>query len=351
MPILPLLQNYKNEQWNQGILLNSISTESERSQLIASILAQIEKYKFSGITLDIEEVPAKAQTDLYILVDELHKEFNKRGLLLAQAVPFDDPDWNYRAYAAVTDYLMLMAYDQHWSEGEPGPVAGQDWFDAALKKRMGELSPSKTIVCFGNYGYDWTRGGKEAVTVSFQESLLAAKDSLDRPEDIRFDDRSQNPTFSYEEDDGKTHTVWFLDAVTAFNQIRSAEGYQAAGLALWRLGSEDPALWKVFGTGIQAQEAAIRAAAAAVADRGLERLGQAQLRHVRRHHIGHDLGLAHGFQHGSRGVAEAQHAVAAGVVQHGALERDNPGAARGQGHVGVDRVVGVEIDEVGLHAL
>lgn len=255
MPILPLLQNYKNEQWNQGILLNSISTESERSQLIASILAQVEKYKFSGITLDIEEVPAKAQTDLYIFVDELHKEFNKRGLLLAQAVPFDDPDWNYRAYAAVTDYLMLMAYDQHWSEGEPGPVAGQDWFDAALKKRMAELSPSKTIVCFGNYGYDWMRGGKEAVTVSFQESLLAAKDSLDRPEDIRFDDRSKNPTFSYEEDDGKEHTVWFLDAVTAFNQIRSAESYQAAGLALWRLGSEDPALWKVFGTGIQAKQA------------------------------------------------------------------------------------------------
>ena len=109
MPILPLLQNYKNEQWNQGILLNSISTESERSQLIASILAQVEKYRFSGITLDIEEVPAKAQTDLYIFVDELHKELNKRGLLLAQAVPFDDPDWNYRADGAVTDYLILMA--------------------------------------------------------------------------------------------------------------------------------------------------------------------------------------------------------------------------------------------------
>jgi hypothetical protein len=35
-------------------------------------------------------------------------------------------------------------------------------------------------------------------------------------------------------------------------------------------------------------------------------------------------------------------------VQHGALERDDPGTAGGEGHVRVDRIVGVEVDEVGL---
>lgn len=43
-------------------------------------------------------------------------------------------------------------------------------------------------------------------------------------------------------------------------------------------------------------------------------------------------------------MAETEHAVAAGVVQHRALEGDHPGAARGQGDVRVDRVVGIEID-------
>src|SRR5690606_15189343 len=45
------------------------------------------------------------------------------------------------------------------------------------------------------------------------------------------------------------------------------------------------------------------------------------------------------------------HAVAAGVVQHGALEGDDPRAARGQGDVRVDRVLLVEVDEAGLHRL
>ncbi len=249
MPVVPLLQNYKNEEWNSDILLRSISTEDQRRNLINSVLQAIGKYKFGGITIDIEEVPESSQTDLFTFMRELHAEFQTRGLILAQAVPFDNPDWNYKAYASVTDYLMLMAYDQHWSTGSSGPVAGQDWYRSILKKRMAELSPSKTIICFGNYGYNWTNNGEEAETVTFQESLLAARESLDSPEEIKFDPVSRNPFFKYTEDDGKEHAVWFLDAATAFNEIESAKSYKVAGFALWRMGSEDPSLWKVFGSG------------------------------------------------------------------------------------------------------
>lgn len=248
MPVLPLLQNYKDEQWNSQILVRSVSTEPGRQKLIASLLATIEKYKFGGITIDIEEVPASSQSNLFAFMRELKAEFQKRGLVLAQAVPFDNPDWNYKAYASVADYLMLMAYDQHWSTGEAGPVAGQDWYEAILKKRMAELSPAQTIVCFGNYGYNWANDKSEAETVSFQEALLAASESLDSPTGIKFDAASKNPYFTYTEDDGKDHSVWFLDASTAYNELQAAKPYKVAGFALWRLGSEDPSLWKIFGS-------------------------------------------------------------------------------------------------------
>src|SRR3546814_5596843 len=52
-----------------------------------------------------------------------------------------------------------------------------------------------------------------------------------------------------------------------------------------------------------------------------------------------------------RGVAEAEHAVAAGVVQHGAVEGDDPRPARGQRDVGVHAVLRVEVDEACLHGL
>ena len=248
MPILPLVQNYKDEQWNSDILVKSVSTEEERQRLIAALLDTVAKNHFGGLTIDIEEVPAESQTNLFLFVEELHRQLHDRGLILAQAVPFDNPDWNYRAFASITDYLMLMAYDQHWSTGDAGPVAANDWFDSILKKRMKDLSPSKTIVCVGNYGYNWSDDGTEADTVTFQEALLAAKESLDSPRDIKFDAASKNPYFKYDEDDGTSHTVWFLDAVTAFDQIKNAQSYNVAGIALWRLGSEDPSLWEVWGS-------------------------------------------------------------------------------------------------------
>jgi hypothetical protein len=36
--------------------------------------------------------------------------------------------------------------------------------------------------------------------------------------------RQRNPYFEYDEDDGSHHKLWFLDAVTAFNQMRAASG-------------------------------------------------------------------------------------------------------------------------------
>ncbi|HYJ90480.1 MAG TPA: glycosyl hydrolase family 18 protein, partial [Pyrinomonadaceae bacterium] len=247
MPVLPLVQNYKNEQWNTDILVKSVSTEESRQKLIAALLDVVAKNNFGGLTIDIEEVPDSAQTNLFLFVSELHQELQKRNLVLAQAMPFDNPDWNYRAFASVTDYLMLMAYDQHWSDGEAGPVSGEDWFESILKKRMEELSPAKTILCVGNYGYNWSDQSKEAETVSFQDSLVTAKESLDSPTEIKFDPVSKNPYYTYDEDDGSTHTVWFLDAITAYNQIHNASAYNLAGFALWRLGSEDPSIWKIFG--------------------------------------------------------------------------------------------------------
>nr|HQU84290.1 polysaccharide deacetylase family protein [Pyrinomonadaceae bacterium] len=248
MPILPLVQNYKNEQWNSAILSKAIETEESRQNLINSLLKTVNENKFGGITIDLEEVPSGTQSNLYKFMVALHQRFAENNLIVAQAVPFNNPDWNYKSYSDVTDYLMLMAYDQHWETSDAGAVAGQDWFEKVLKQRMSELDPNKTIVCIGNYGYNWTNSTKHGEDISFQEAVLAANESLDSPSDIKFDETSKNPHFDYVEEDGKTHSVWFLDAVTAYNEMQSSKPYNVAGFALWRLGSEDPSLWNIFGS-------------------------------------------------------------------------------------------------------
>lgn len=242
--ILPLVQNYGNERWDSNLVAELLATDQSRRNLVNSLLETVQENHFGGVTMDIESVPETSQANLLALVSLLHTRFKENGLLVAQVVPLDDDGWNYKAYADVTDYLLLMAYDEHWSTAAPGPISSQPWFETGLKKRLSELNPDKAIVCLGNYGYEWSNRKKEAQEVSFQEAVLALQDS---EATILIDDVSKNPYFSFNEDDGSHHTIWFLDAVTAFNQIHYSQQFHPAGYALWRLGAEDPSLWNVFG--------------------------------------------------------------------------------------------------------
>ena len=242
--VIPMVQNLIDEKWNPDLLARAIGDEASRQKLINALTGFVEGNKFAGLCGDFEEPTPATQPALLTFVQELHAVFAPKGLLVVQAVPFDDPDWNYKGYAAANDYTMLMAYDQHYTGSDPGTVAAQDWYENNLVKRMQDLEPDRTIIALGNYGYDWTEGAKEAQEVTYQEAVISARDSEAK---IVFDSASRTPTFEYDDENETHHSVWFLDAVTAYNQMRAASGFRPAGFAIWRLGSEDPSVWSVLG--------------------------------------------------------------------------------------------------------
>jgi cellulose synthase/poly-beta-1,6-N-acetylglucosamine synthase-like glycosyltransferase/peptidoglycan/xylan/chitin deacetylase (PgdA/CDA1 family)/spore germination protein YaaH len=253
--ILPMVQNLVDDKWNKELLGRLIADEPGRQRLVAALTTLVEQNKFAGVCIDFEEIPepvAATMDNLLRFMQELHAVFQLRGWTVMQAVPFDSSEWKYKDFAAANDYLVLMAYDQHYAGKAPGEdhpwgsVAGQSWYEGNLVNRMKEIDPAKTIIAIGNYGYDWTEGEDKVNEVTCQEALINAHES--QVEQIQFDPVTLNPNYEYDEDDNTHHHVWFLDAVTAYNQMRSASGYSPAGFALWRLGSEDPSIWSFFGT-------------------------------------------------------------------------------------------------------
>ena len=55
-----------------------------------------------------------------------------------------------------------------------------------------------------------------------------------------------NPHVSYLDEHNVQHDIWFLDAVSALNQMRAAQTLGIKTFALWRLGGEDRSLWRVW---------------------------------------------------------------------------------------------------------
>lgn len=247
--IIPMVQNLFNDQWDKGMLARALADEPARQRLLAALTTFIEQNKFDGVCIDFEEIADPVPqnlANLLLFMQSLHAAFQVRGWTVLQAVPFDSTDWNYKDFAGANDYLILMAYDQHYAGKEWGSVAAQNWYESNLINRMKEIDPAKVIVAIGNYGYDWTEGAEHAKELTCQEALITAHES--EVEKIDFDPETKNPYFEYDEEDDTHHHVWFLDAVTAYNQMRAASGFHPAGFALWRLGSEDPSIWSIFGT-------------------------------------------------------------------------------------------------------
>jgi cellulose synthase/poly-beta-1,6-N-acetylglucosamine synthase-like glycosyltransferase/peptidoglycan/xylan/chitin deacetylase (PgdA/CDA1 family)/spore germination protein YaaH len=249
LDVFPLVNNYDptRRQWLISVgefLLNPAARKNFRVQLLEFLLTD----HFKGTTIDFEEIPSKSQPGFRALVAELAEDLHARGLKLYVNVPVGDDDYDFRGLSATSDGLILMNYDQHHLDSPPGPVAGQDWFANNLKQALKTIDKTKIICAIGNYGYDWATAPKGGHVLSVdnnsvQEAWLHASES---GSEIAFDADSLNPHFAYEEDDGTRHHVWYLDAVTALNQMRAAREVGIRTFALWRLGSEDRSLWTIW---------------------------------------------------------------------------------------------------------
>lgn len=249
MEVFPMVNNFDGTNWiDIGEFLNSTDARARFRSEVARFLATD---KYHGLMIDFEDFPEKAQPGYRALLAELSADLHAKGMKLYVSVPPHNEDFDYAAVSAAADGVVVMNYDENTPDREAGPVASQDWFTRNLGLAQKVIPRDKLICAIGNYGYDWAQKPKHGslppdvknVNVSVQEAWLAARDS---EEDVDFDSDALNPHVSYLDEKNIRHDIWFLDAVTALNQMRAAQTVGIKTFALWRLGSEDRSLWRVW---------------------------------------------------------------------------------------------------------
>ncbi|HUS20366.1 MAG TPA: glycosyltransferase [Terriglobales bacterium] len=245
--VVPLVNNYDpvSKQWLADVgtfLMDPIARRNFRRQTLAFLLSD----DFKGIAIDFEEIPYSAQPGLQKLLDELYADLHPRGLKVFVNVPVDNKDFDLKALSRSADALMLMNYDEHHANGKPGPVASQEYFTRYLREALTVVPREKLICAIGNYGYEWTTDKDKVLAArsfTVQEAWLTARES---DENVTLDADSLTPHVAFLEENNLRHDVWFLDGVTAFNQMRAANQLGLNAFALWRLGAEDRSLWGIW---------------------------------------------------------------------------------------------------------
>ncbi|MFA5951163.1 MAG: glycosyltransferase [Hyphomicrobium sp.] len=240
--IVPMVQNSVDGKWDGAGIAALFADRPARQKALDELDRALTADHAEGVFFDFEELPADSHSHYREFLAEAKKRFADRGWIVAVAVPVDNTDWDLREYAAIVDKVFAMTYDEHSEAGDPGPIASKKWFIKELTRVADAVPRDKLVVAIGNYAYDWS--GKDRVDASSVEGgWLAATESEARP---AFDPESGNSHFGFEED-GVQHQVWLLDASSAYIQLQVLHSLGLNEVALWRLGAEDPSIWKLFG--------------------------------------------------------------------------------------------------------
>ncbi|MFB6466399.1 glycosyltransferase [Cytobacillus sp. Hz8] len=236
--VLPLVSNFINNKWDGELLHRLFTTPRAEDLFIKNLLAYVRTNDFDGINIDFEEIHPKDKGHFTDFMDKIYDVFHQHGLMVTLDAPPKDASFNYTALAANVDRMIVMLYDQHHSMSHPGPVAPTNW----VKESLDELHiPSEKLVAgLGSYGYDWEENSNQpAKPMTFGEIMnLGMGINLQ----IHWNKLVGNPYLRYKIN-GKKHMVWFLDAATFHNQLKLSIDSGTKGVAVWRLGSEDPSIW------------------------------------------------------------------------------------------------------------
>ena len=244
--LLPLLTNLVGDTWQPEAVENLAHSSIEiQDRFIQKVITILNDAKAAGVVIDWEQVDPAYKKDITLFLDRftdaLHYD-DKQLWLCVQ--PGQDLDYiDFEKLSDNVDRFVAMLFDETSDIDTPGPLGSRRWFEGWLSVLLDGAETKQWIIALGSYGYDWTSGAKKAELISFPEAMSRA--SYARVTGVSVAAPEYNPYFDYEDAD-KDHSVSFLDVATFLNQLRRVRDAKAGGVAIYRLGTEDVAIWDAF---------------------------------------------------------------------------------------------------------
>lgn len=236
----------------------ALATVETRFTMIQQLLAFAEVYRLQGINIDFENVHTSDKENFVQFIRELTPLLHEQGLVVSiDVTPKSNSEmWSLfldrAALGSVVDYMMVMAYDEHWaSSPKSGSVASLPWTESSIVRIMEEdgVPPSKLILSMPLYTRIWTEkkgtDGKVAVTskavgMDKVKEIIAAKKL--KPE---LDAVAGQNYVEYTEG-GALNRIWIEDDVSMQARVALVRKYDLAGVATWQRAFQTASIWKTI---------------------------------------------------------------------------------------------------------
>ncbi len=254
--ILPLINNAYGGTFDPTPVSTVIHSPALRAVHISALVSETLACGYDGIDLDYESLNGLDDREPFsLLVEELAAALHAQGRVLAVTVhpKTSEPggwsgpqaqDWS--RIGAAADRVRVMTYGYHWRTSDPGPIAPLFWMEEVAEFAAATIPPQQVYLGLHFYGLDWGDGPAEALEWEEVQTLLEETGAVRQwAESNEWGNPIAEPWFTYS--DGSTqHEVWYADGFSAAPRLRLAQEQGLGGVAVWRLGGEDPLSWRVI---------------------------------------------------------------------------------------------------------
>ena len=202
---------------------------------------------FDGVQIDFEGIASEDGTAYLNFLTELKKRLPPDKMLSVAVSArwkshkkrFPNDAYDYAFIGLIADRVVVMAYDEHYGGGTPGPIASLAWCEKIYDYACETIPPEKIIMGIPFYGRGWQTPKTLSGTYRSQEieKRLKAK-KLSVKED------KNGGSFSYEQ--SVSISVFYETKESILEKVGLYKKYSIRGLAFWRIGQEPNGFWESF---------------------------------------------------------------------------------------------------------
>lgn len=235
-----------------------LTVTSKREKLINELISNAIKLNLDGLNIDFEKVPRENGEDFIQFLRELSVKCRNNGIILSvdNYVPTEYTAYYNRAeQAKVVDYIVVMAYDEHYAGSEEaGSVSSIGFVQGGIDNTIKEVPKEQVIIAIPFYTRLWeetTRksGTKELSSSAYgmQSAMNLIKDNDAKP---KWDETLKQYYAEYKgtNDEGEQvdYKIWLEDDKSIEAKMKAISDAETAGVAEWKLGIESDSVWDII---------------------------------------------------------------------------------------------------------
>ena len=223
------------------------SSKAARTNMVNKLVGEAKSYGFDGINLDYENIKSAYAKDYLQFVRELSVACERNGIVLS--TDNYKPEaynrcYNLKEQSKFVDYVIVMAYDEHYAGTDAGSVASLPFVKEAVEDTVQLVGKEHVIAGIPFYTRIWTT--TDGNTTSRAVGMQAAINQLNSDGQVAlWNDDCGQYVASYTVG-SSTRQIWFEEEKSIEAKMQVIQQENTAGVACWKLGLEKSTVWSVI---------------------------------------------------------------------------------------------------------